>query len=174
MIAALMRLLGILGYPLNPKSLMGGGIGLTSNGIVANKSTPQTVTNTTTLTNTGSITLPAVPVGGGLRVSASFSMNNNANVKQASLVLGGTTIALEQRGNVGGVQFTAIIRNRGSQASQWITWQSFRDSGAISGGALATTIDLSVPQTLGFWCGPLVAGADYITFDGATVETLFP
>jgi hypothetical protein len=144
-------------------------------GTLANKNVAQTIGNTVTMQNVANFTIPPIPPSGAVRITCNFSMNNSTNAKTAQLILGGTSIVLDSRANVGGLQISALVRNRGVQNVQQTVWQSFRDSGAIAGGVVPSTLDFTQPQVLGFWCAPTVANTtDIITMEGYTVEELFP
>jgi hypothetical protein len=158
------------------QAVSGGGIGLTSVGVMAQSAVPASVTGTTAQTTLATIQIPAGAVGinGSLRITTLWSIPNNANTKRVRVTLAGTAFLDNSLGAAAGMQAMTIIRNRGVINSQ-VSLSSVAGSSFSSTTGVSTTaaIDMSQAQSL-IITGTLAVITDTITLEGYTVEILNP
>lgn len=144
--------------------------------VLAQSGVAKSLTGTLVLTDLAKIIVPGGLIGpnGTLRVTTSWSVTNNANVKSLRAVFGGVSTSL-----LLGITTSAYVRhqfditNRGSLASQTQPTAMAASFGSSSGVAIATAIDTTVDQPLIFR-GLLAVDTDVITLESYNIEVLNP
>jgi hypothetical protein len=135
-------------------------------------------TGNTNETALATISVPAGAMGpnGALRVTAMFSMTNNANNKTPRLRLGGisgTGFYFVAHASIATIMLQRVIHNRNSEASQ----VSFPGSSLTSYGTSTSAPTTGTQNTAGaldlVLSGQLADGADTITLESYQVEVLY-
>lgn len=141
--------------------------------ILAQSATAQSVTGTTTETTLATITIPGGMMGanGKLRVSALFSMTNNANNKTPRIRLGGSETLAAPFASASAISLARTIANRGATNSQLSEPGTSTGFGTAGSAVVTTAVDTSVDQSLTI-TGQLAVGTDTLTLEGYTVEVL--
>ena len=143
--------------------------------VLAHSAVAVTHTGDTNHTVLATVVIPAGAMGanGCLRITATFSNNNNGNNKTQRVQLNSTTI-------VGGFNNTtnvfshhvALLSNRNSQSSQVRAFDTPSSFGNSANALATTAIDTSVAQNLTF-TGQLANSGDTITLERYLVEVFY-
>lgn len=141
--------------------------------VVKQSGVAASVTGTLTETVLASITIPANSMGpnGTVRITATWSMTNNANAKVMVTKFGGTAINTSTATTSSTYREMRSVTNRGSLTSQTVFPGVFGGFG-LSGAAMTTlTKDTAVAQVVQL-TGTLANVADTLTLESYLVEVL--
>lgn len=153
----------------------GGGIGLSTSGIIAQVGTPASVTGTLTETVLATVLIPKLSPNSRIRIRTWWSAGaNNANTKTVTAKLNGTLIATSGGlANALSAVFPVDLLNRGATNVQ-IDRQGWSGALGTSTGAFNTyAIDTSIPTTLTF-TATLGVTTDTLTLEAYSIELLNP
>lgn len=163
-----MKALAVLGFPVRGGSLPR---------VLAQSAVPASVTGTLSETVLATIPIPAGVMGpnGRIRITALWTMPNNANTKQPRIKIPGVAnLYAVAFTTTAGLEVLIDLYNRNALNSQVGSPQSSSSGIGGSGLALVTSsADFSVAQSIQF-TGQLGNVADTISLEAYTVEILNP
>jgi hypothetical protein len=142
--------------------------------VAASAATGMSTTGSVTENTLASITIPGGAMGanGSVRITAVFSLSNNANTKVMRIKFGGTTYTSVSLSNSTTLrQFTQII-NRNSVSSQVGAATFAGGFSSSSGAAVTSSVDTSSDVTL-LITGQNGNSADTITLESYLVEVIY-
>jgi len=136
-------------------------------------SAPFSLTNSTSVVNLATITIPAGLLGanGKLKIYPLWSTTNNANQKTLRATFGGSVCSTMTSYSVPNNSGLLIIRNTNSESAQKTSSGLVAGIGSSSGSIASTTIDTSAATNITI-TGQLAVGTDTMTLEDLFVEVV--
>lgn len=144
-------------------------------GVLAQSAVPIAHTGTTSATVLATVTVPANAMGanGCVRVTAYWSMTNNANSKNLVIRFGGAATQMWSAGlsNVSAAGCQVSVHNRGATGSQIMNGGGTSSSYGTLPSMVTSSEDTTQSQSIQF-VGNLAVSTDTLTLERYTVEVL--